>query len=75
MSNCAPAYVAYNDHPYSLDTAPVLVPSILPDGSHQDEYNLDLNGYQGMPHLTIAEELGPPLNEGLCIWQKNSLSH
>ncbi|XP_034254774.1 probable lysine-specific demethylase 4A isoform X2 [Thrips palmi] len=63
MSHCATAYVAYNDHPYSLDTAPVLVPSILPDGTNQDEYNLDLNGYQGMPHLTLAEELGPPSEE------------
>lgn len=52
----------------TMSSAPELTPSNLP-GSHalnQDHYssNVDVNGFQGMPHLTIAEGLEPTPSDG-----------
>ncbi|KAJ1525297.1 hypothetical protein ONE63_010119 [Megalurothrips usitatus] len=53
----------YSNLHSSLDTAPVLTPST------QEHYscNMDMNGFQGMPHLTIAEGLEPVSVEGQCL--------
>lgn len=53
-----------------LNGAPELTPAILSDAnicsthSPNQEQFMDLNGFQGMPHLTLAEGLEPPPSEG-----------
>ena len=60
----------YTTMPGTLTSAPELTPSMLLDtnscsthSSSQEQY-MDLNGFQGMPHLTIAEGLESPSSEG-----------
>ncbi|XP_052121815.1 probable lysine-specific demethylase 4B isoform X2 [Frankliniella occidentalis] len=61
---------SYSNIHGSISSAPELVSQVLlneSNSSNQEYYtcNMDLNGFQGMPHLTIAEGLEPLSNEGL----------